>query len=166
MPTFSPQTLERVNEIIKRYPEGRQKSAILPVLHLAQREFGGHLSTEAMDYVADILQIQPVEVYEVATFYSMYNLQPVGRYVLEVCRTGPCCLVGAEKIMQYIEQKLGIKEGETTSDRMFTLKPMECLGSCGTGPVLQILEKFYENLTEERIDQIIAECRAKAASLN
>ncbi len=166
MPTFSTQTLERIHEIIKHYPEGRQKSAILPVLHLAQREFGGHLSTETMDYVASILQILPVEVYEVATFYSMYNLNPVGRYVLEVCRTGPCCLVGAEKIMQYIEHKLGIKEGETTPDGMFTLKPMECLGSCGTGPVLQILEKFYENLTEERVDEIIAECRAKTAGLN
>lgn len=166
MPEFSYSTQTRVQEIMNRYPKGQQKSALLPVLHLAQREFGGHLSAETMDYVAQLLQIEPVEVYEVATFYSMYNLQPVGRYVLEVCRTGPCCTVGAEKIIQYLEQKLGIKTGQTTSDGMFSIKPMECLGACGYGPVLQILEKFYENLTEEKIDQILAECRAKTLALN
>ena len=166
MPTFSEKTLQRANEIVSHYPAGKQKSAILPILHLAQREWGGYLSTESMDYVAQFLDISPIEVYEVATFYSMYNLQPVGRYVLEVCRTGPCCTVGAENIMGYISQKLGIKAGETTADGLFTLKPMECLGACGYGPVLQILEKFHEHLTEKKIDDLIAECRTKAAALN
>jgi NADH-quinone oxidoreductase subunit E len=166
MPTFSTATLDKAHEIIKRYPEGQQKSALIPLLHLAQREWGGYLTTESMDYVATLLNISPIEVYEVATFYSMYNMQPVGRYVLEVCRTGPCCTVGAERITEYISQKLGIKEGETTPDGMFTLKPMECLGACGYGPVLQILEKFHEHLTEQKIDDLIAECRAKAAALN
>ncbi len=166
MPTFSTATLQRANDIISRYPEGKHKSALLPILHLAQREWGGYLTTESMDYVAEFLRIEPIEVYEVATFYSMYNLKPVGKYVLEVCRTAPCCTVGAEHIMDYISQKLGINAGETTSDGMFTLKPMECLGACGYGPVLQILEKFHENLTEEKVDALIAECRAQATAAN
>lgn len=167
MPQFSTQTLDKVQEIIGRYPEGRHKSALLPILHYAQRELGsGWLSPEIMDYVASLLNIKPIEVYEVATFYSMYNLKPVGRYVLEVCRTGPCCLVGAEKIQEHIENTLGIKEGETTPDGMFTLKTMECLGGCGYGPLLQILETFHENLTPEKVDALIADCRRKAATLN
>ena len=167
MPQFSAQTLDKVQEIISRYPAGRQKSALLPVLHYAQRELGGGwLSPEIMDYVASLLNILPVEVYEVATFYSMYNLKPVGRYVLEVCRTGPCCLVGAEKIQEHIEHTLGIKEGETTADGLFTLKTMECLGGCGYGPLLQILETFHENLTPEKVDALIADCRQKAAAMN
>lgn len=167
MPQFSAQTLDKVQEIISRYPAGRQKSALLPILHYAQRELGGGwLSPEIMDYVASLLNILPVEVYEVATFYSMYNLKPVGRYVLEVCRTGPCCLVGAEKIQEHIEHTLGITEGETTADGLFTLKTMECLGGCGYGPLLQILETFHENLTPEKVDALIADCRQKAAAMN
>lgn len=167
MPQFSTQTLDKVQEIISRYPAGRQKSALLPILHYAQRELGGGwLSPEIMDYVASLLNILPIEVYEVATFYSMYNLKPVGRYVLEVCRTGPCCLVGAEKIQEHIENTLGIKEGETTADGLFTLKTMECLGGCGYGPLLQILETFHENLTPEKVDALIADCRQKAAVMN
>src|SRR5438552_9685043 len=119
--TFSNEALTLVNKIIKRYPEGRQKSAILPVLHLAQAEFIGCLSVLVMDYVASILKIQPIEVYEVASFYSMFNLKPVGKCVIEVCRTGPCWLMGAEDIIKYVEKKLNIKEGETSADGMFTL---------------------------------------------
>ena len=104
---FTPERLEKVKEIILRYPEGRQKSALLPVLHIAQEQWGW-VSSEVMDYVAEILNIAPVEVYEVASFYSMYFLRPQGKFVLEVCRTGPCCLVGAEKIMDYIGEKLGV----------------------------------------------------------
>ncbi|MBL7784504.1 MAG: NAD(P)H-dependent oxidoreductase subunit E [Chitinophagales bacterium] len=167
MPQFSTETLSKVHEIIGRYPAGQQKSALIPVLHYAQRELGGGwLPTEVMDYVAHLLQIKPIEVYEVATFYSMYNLKPVGRFVLEICRTGPCCLVGAERIQDHIEHTLGIKEGETTTDGMFTLKTMECLGACGYGPVLQILEQFHQNLTEEKVDALIASCRQKAALMN
>lgn len=167
MPQFSASTLAKAHEIIARYPAGQQKSALLPLLHYAQRELGGGwLSTETMDYVAQLLVIKPIEVYEVATFYSMYNLQPVGKFVLEVCRTGPCCLVGAEKIQAHIEQTLGITAGETTADGLFTLKNMECLGACGYGPMLQIQEHFHENLTIEKVDALIADCRAKAAALN
>src|SRR5678810_122015 len=119
---FSDKSLQEVQRIISFYPEGKQKSAVIPVLHLAQKEFGGWLSVETMDYVASLLKILPIEVYEVATFYSMYNLKPVGKYMFEVCQTGPCMLNGSDKIIEYIKQKLGIKPGETTSDGMFTLK--------------------------------------------
>src|SRR5919199_5144957 len=118
---FSEDKLKRANEIIARYPEGRQKSALLPILHLAQEENGGWLSVEAMDYVAELLQLKPIEVYEVATFYSMYNLKPVGRYVFEVCQTGPCMLNGSDQIIDYIKQKLNIEVGQTTADGLFTL---------------------------------------------
>ena len=116
-----------------------------------------------MDKVADYLGIQAIEVYEVATFYTMFLLKPSGRYVLDVCRTGPCCLVGAEKIMQHIEQRLGVKEGEVTEDGMFSWRGVECLAACGGGPVLQIGPEYtyYENLTEESVDQLIDELRNK-----
>ncbi|HNA97469.1 MAG TPA: NAD(P)H-dependent oxidoreductase subunit E, partial [Chitinophagaceae bacterium] len=125
---FSDKTMQEVQRIINFYPEGKQKSALIPVLHLAQQEFGGWLSTETMDYVASLLNLSPIEVYEVATFYSMYNLKPVGKYMFEVCQTGPCMINGSDEIVQYIYDKLGIKPGETTADGMFTLKTVECLG--------------------------------------
>lgn len=159
MTQFSQEQLDKVNQIIARYPEGKQKSALLPVLHLAQEVFGW-LSTETMDYVAGLLQIEPIEVYEVATFYTMYNLKPVGRYVFEVCQTGPCMISGSDDIMQYIEEKLGIKPGETTADGLFTLKAAECLGACGYAPMMQMGKFYKEQLTKEKVDTIIAECRA------
>ena len=140
---FSEQKLKEVESIIARYPQGKQKSAVIPVLHLAQQEFGGWLSSEAMDYVASLLSIEPIEVYEVATFYSMYNLKPVGKYLFEVCQTGPCMLNGSDDIVKYIHDKLGIKPGETTADGLFTLKTVECLGACGYAPMMQI-GKFYK----------------------
>src|SRR5947208_16525693 len=152
---FSNDALALLNQIIKRYPERKQKSAILPVLHLAQAEFDGWLSVPVMDYVASILKIQPIEVYEVASFYSMFNLKPVGKCVIEVCRTGPCWLMGAEDIINYIEKKLSIKDGETTADGMFTLKTVECLASCGTAPMMQVGEKYHENLSTEKVDEIL-----------
>jgi NADH-quinone oxidoreductase subunit E len=158
---FSEEALRLIQRIIKRYPEGRQKSAILPVLHLAQAEFDGWLSVPTMDYVASILGIQPVEVYEVASFYSMYNLKPVGKCLIEVCRTGPCWLMGAEDIVRYIEKKLDIRDGETTKDGMFTLKTVECLASCGTAPMMQIGEKYHENLTTDKCDAILNEYKSK-----
>lgn len=156
---FSPEAMALVQKIIKRYPEGRQKSALLPILHLAQAEFGGWLSPEAMDYVASILDLPSIEVYEVASFYSMYNLRPVGKCVLEVCRTGPCMLRGSDDIVEYLENKLGIKEGETTADGMFTLKTVECLASCGTAPMMQVGERYIENLSEEKLDKVLEELR-------
>ena len=156
-PQFSDATMALVQKIIKRYPEDRHKSALLPVLHLAQAEFGGWLSPETMDYVASILNLKPIEVYEVASFYTMYNLRPVGKCVLEVCRTGPCMLRGSDDIIEYLEEKLGITDGETTADGMFTLKTVECLASCGTAPMMQVGDHYIENLTCEKLDHILSD---------
>ena len=156
---FSDETLATAKKIIARYPEGRQKSALLPLLHLAQVEFNGWLSAPVMDYVAVLLNIQPIEVYELATFYSMFNTEPVGTCLLEVCRTGPCMLRGSDDIIEHIEKKLSIKVGETTADGMFTLKAVECLGSCGSAPMLQCGADFFENLTFERTDTLLEQLR-------
>ena len=160
---FRPELIDQFNEIISRYPEGKQKSALLPILHLVQAEFGW-LSAPAMDKVADYLHIQDIEVYEVATFYSMYFMKPQGKYMLEVCRTGPCCLVGAEKIIDYIEEKLGVKEGDVTADGLFSWRGVECVAACGYGPVLQIGPDytFYENLTTASVDNLIGDLKRKA----
>lgn len=166
MMRFSDDKFKEVQRIINFYPEGKQKSAVLPVLHLAQQEFGGWLSVETMDYVASLLQLQPIEVYEVATFYSMYNLKPVGKYMFEVCQTGPCMLNGSDDIIKYIHDKLGIKPGETTSDGMFTLKTVECLGACGYAPMMQLGKNYREHLTKEKVDAIVEECRKNAAAKN
>src|SRR5215475_89237 len=159
---FSSDKLAKVKEIMARYPDGKQKSALIPVLHLAQEEFGGWLSPETMDYVASLLNIEPIEVYEVATFYSMYNLKPIGKYMFEICQTGPCMLNGSDQIIDYIKQKLGIGVGETTPDGLFTLKTVECLGACGYAPMMQLGKDFRENLTPEKVDQVIDECRQNA----
>ncbi len=159
---FSSALLGSFDEIVNRYPVGKQKSALLPILHLVQAELGW-TSVPAMDKVAEYLNIEPIEVYEVASFYSMYFLQPKGKYVLEVCRTGPCCLVGAEKIMDHIESRLGVKEGEVTSDGLFSWRGVECLAACGYAPVLQIGPEytFYENLTEQSVDELIDKLKNK-----
>jgi NADH-quinone oxidoreductase subunit E len=158
---FSPESLAKVNEFIAQYPEGKQKSAILAILHLVQEE-NGWLSINAMDQVAAVLGIKPIEVYEVATFYTMFHIEPVGNHVLEVCRTGPCMLVGSDQIIQHIENKLGIKVGETSSDGMFTLKTVECMGACGYGPMFQCKGKNYEHLTTEKVDELIEQFRNEA----
>ena len=162
--TFSNELIKQFDEIVTRYPEGKQKSALLPILHLVQAEFGW-VSTAAMDKVAAYLQILPIEVYEVATFYTMFFLQPQGKYVLEVCRTGPCSLVGAEKMMQHIEKKLGVKEGEVTKDGLFSWRGVECLAACGMAPVLQIGPDYtyYEHLTTEKVDVLVNELKSKKA---
>jgi len=162
-PEFSSALLAEMADMVSRYPEGKQKSAMLPILHAVQAE-QGWLSSEAMDRVAEYLKIESIEVYEVATFYTMYFLRPQGKYVLEVCRTGPCCLVGAEKIMDHIEQKLGVKEGDITPDGLFSWRGVECLAACGFGPVLQIGPEytFYENLTPESVDRLISDLTVKA----
>lgn len=164
--TFSADKLNKVSELMSRYPKGKQKSALLPVLHLAQQEFGGWLDTGTMDYVAQLFTIQPIEVYEVATFYSMYNLKPVGKYVFEVCQTGPCMVSGSDSIIDYIQQKLGIDIGGTTADGLFTLKVVECLGACGYAPVMQLGKVYREHLTKEKVDQIINECVKNTAANN
>lgn len=159
---FSKNSLDKVAEIISRYPEGKQKSALLPVLHMAQDEFGGWLDVPVMDYVATLLNIEPIEVYEVASFYSMYNLKPVGKYMFEVCHTGPCMVSGSDSIIDYIKYKLNIGVGETTDDGMFTIKTVECLGACGYAPMMQLGKHYREHLTKSKVDSIIEECRAKA----
>ncbi len=163
---FSEEKLNKVNELISHYPQGKQKSALLPVLHLAQQEFGGWLDVGTMDYVASLLQLQPIEVYEVATFYSMYNLKPVGKYVFEVCQTGPCMVNGSDNIIDYIKQKLNIGVGETTTDGLFTLKTVECLGACGYAPMMQLGKTYCEHLTKEKVDAIIDECVKNATTNN
>ncbi len=153
---FTPERLAKVQEIIARYPEGKQKSALLPVLHLAQEQFAW-MSQGVMDYVASLLSISPVEVYEVASFYTMYHLEPVGKNVIEYCRTGPCVLMGGEEVFDHLQKKLGIKKGETTADGLFTLKEVECLAACGWGPCFQIREKYYMHLNNQKVDEIIEE---------
>jgi NADH-quinone oxidoreductase subunit E len=162
MVSFSQNTLQQAHKLMSRYPEGKQKSALLPLLHLAQAEFGGWLDVPAMDYVASLLNIEPIEVYEVATFYSMYNLKPVGKFIFEVCQTGPCMINGSDNIIEYIQQRLNIKAGETTADGMFTLKTVECLGACGYAPMMQLGNTYREHLTKEKVDEIIEECRSAA----
>lgn len=155
---LSPDRLAKVQEIIKRYPDGKQKSALLPILHLVQEQFGW-VSAPAMDMVAELLDIQPVEVYEVTTFYTMFHLEPVGKHVIEYCRTGPCCNMGGEGVYDHLKNRLGITEKQTTSDGVFTLKEVECLAACGWGPCFQIREKFYLHLTNDKVDEIIDELR-------
>ncbi len=160
--SFSDETMVCIRKIIQRYPEGKQKSALLPVLQIAQEELGGYLSVDVMDYVASILGIAPIEVYEVATFYSMFYLKKTGKYVVEVCQTGPCAICGGEHILEYLKKKLNVELEATTPDGLFTLRAVECLGACGYAPVMQINNEFYEYLTTEKIDNIIEDLRSKA----
>lgn len=149
----------KVRELIARYPEGKQKSALIPLLHMAQDEFGGWLDVPVMDYVAQLLDIKPIEVYEVASFYTMFNLKPVGKHVFEVCVTGPCMLRGSDDIVKHITARLGIKNGETTADGLFTMKNTECLGACGYAPMMQLGKYYKEHLTPEKVDALIEELR-------
>jgi NADH-quinone oxidoreductase subunit E len=160
---LSAHTMTEIQRVIDLFPAGKQKSAILRVLHLVQEELGW-VSIGAMNRVAQILAIQPIEVYEVATFYTMFHLDPVGKNVLEVCRTGPCQLVGSDDLITYIEQKLDIKVGETTKDGMFTLKTVECLGACGYGPMLMCKYNFYEHLTKEKVNELLDAMRDASQS--
>ena len=159
--SLSDETLAKVRSLIRRYPEGRQKSALLPVLHIVQEELGGYLSVDIMDYVASLLGLNPMEVYEVATFYSMFYLEKMGKYVLEVCHTGPCAICGGEEVLQHIKDYLQIETGETTPDGMFTLKEVECLGACGSGPSMQVNTEFYEHMTSKQVEKVIADLRNK-----
>lgn len=163
---FSAAGLAECKRLIARYPEGRSKSALIPILHIAQAENEGWLSVNAMDAVAQVLGIQHIEVYEVASFYSMFNLHPVGKHVLEVCRTSPCMIRGSDDIIALLEKRLGIHPGETTADGMFTLKAVECLGSCGTAPMLQCGAKFHEDLTPEKVDQLLDRLRSTPTRSN
>lgn len=161
---FSESRLKEVQELTKHYPKGKEKSALIPLLHIAQEDAGGWLSVEVLDSVAEILGITPIEVYEVATFYTMFNLKPVGNYVLEVCQTGPCMLKGSDAIIEYIKDKLNIEIGQTTEDGMFTLKAVECLGACGYAPMMQLGKYYHEYLTLEKVDEILEHCRTSVSA--
>ena len=149
---FSPAALDKFNEIIALYP--KKEAAMLAVLYLAQREFG-HIGPEAIDYVARLMGQAPARVYGVVSFYTMFNMKPIGRHHIQICRTLPCALRGAEVVTTLIKQKLDIEPGQTTPDGRFTLTEVECLASCGTAPMMQINDDFYENLTEGKITEIL-----------
>lgn len=149
---FSQETLKEFNEILKRYPTKR--AASLPALHLARREFG-YISDEAIEYVAKLIELTPAELTNVVSFYSMFYRMPMGRYVIQVCHTLSCSLLGAADIVEHFSRKLGIKPGETTEDNKFSLVKVECLGSCGTAPVFRINDVYYEGLTLEKIDELL-----------
>jgi len=149
---FSPETLKEFQATVARYP--KKEAAMLPVLYLAQREFG-HLGPEAIDYVAKLMEQAPARVHGVVSFYTMYNMAPIGRHHIQVCRTLPCALRGAEEVTEFLKKKLGIECGQTTPDGRFTLSEVECLASCGTAPIMQVNDDYYENLTAEKIDQIL-----------
>jgi len=159
---FRREIMEKVRQIISRYPAGKQKSALIPILHIAQEENGGYLNVDVMDYLAKLLDIQSIEVYEVATFYTQFYLEKQGKYVIELCQTGTCAICGGEDILDHLKEKLNIKEGETSADGLFTLKTVECLGGCGYAPVMQVNTEFYEFLDRQKIDSIIDELRLKS----
>lgn len=152
---FSKENQKKAKEIIARYPKGRRQSAVMPLLMLAQKQHDNWLPRAAMDYVAEMLGMPPIRVYEVATFYTMYNLTPVGKYVVEICTTTPCWLRGSDEIVKACEEQLGIQVGETTRDGMFTLKEAECLGACVNAPMCQIGEHYYEDLTPRNVVDIL-----------
>lgn len=149
---FSPETLKKFEETVARYP--KKEAAMLPVLYLAQQEFG-HIGSEAVEYIAKLMGQAPARVQGVVTFYTMFNTKPIGRHHIQVCRTLPCALRGARKLTEMLTEKLGIKPGETTPDNRFTLSEVECLASCGTAPMMQVNDDYYENLTEEKVDQLL-----------
>ena len=152
---FSPENVERAAVITARYPEGRHQSAVMPLLDLAQRQAGGWLPREVLDYIADYLDMPRIRVYEVATFYEMFNLEPVGEHVVRVCTTTPCMLCGAGDVLDACKDELRIDVRGTTDDGKFTLLALECLGSCDTAPVALINGTLHENLTIEKLDELI-----------
>ena len=156
---FSPENVARAEAHIAKYPEGRQASAVLPLLDLAQRQNGGWISREVMAYVAEYLDMAEIRVYEVATFYTMLNLNPVGKYLIQLCRTTPCWLCGSNDLRDACKEELGIGVGESTADGMFTLVEVECLGACVNAPMVQINDDFYEDLTAARMKEILAMLR-------
>ncbi|MPZ77538.1 MAG: NADH-quinone oxidoreductase subunit NuoE [Deltaproteobacteria bacterium] len=149
---FSPDALKKFAETVSRYP--KKEAAMLPVLNLAQQEFG-YLGPEAIEYIAKLMGQSPARVHGVVSFYTMYNMKPIGRHHIQVCRTLPCALGGAEHVTEFIKQKLGIEVGQTTTDGRFTLSEVECLASCGTAPMMQVDDDYYENLDEEKVTQIL-----------
>lgn len=149
---LSDSACRQIKELICKYP--RKRSALIPSLHLVQKELG-YISGDTMADIAQIFELSPNEVHEVTSFYTMFYKKPVGKYVLQVCTNISCQLCNAEGIMAHLKERLGIKPGETTEDKRFTLLEVECLGSCGTSPVVQINDDYHEDLTPERLDAIL-----------
>ena len=158
--TFTPDNLARAEKIIAKYPVGRQQSAVIPLLDIAQRQNDNWLPQAAMDYVGSMLDMPPIRVYEVASFYTMFNLKPVGENFVQVCTTTPCWLRGSADIVSTCKKKLGIGIGETTADGKFTLTEVECLGACVNAPMVQINDDFYEDLTPELMEKVIDTLKA------
>lgn len=152
---FNEENRERAGTIVARYPEGRQASAVMPLLDLAQRQNGGWLSRDVMDFVADYLDMPPIRVYEVATFYTMFNLKPIGRHHVQVCTNLPCWLRGSDDIVAACQKTLGVGPGETTGDGSFTVSEVECLGACVNAPMMQIGDDYFEDLTPESTRTIL-----------
>lgn len=159
--TLSEKYRDEIAAILARYPVKR--SALIPLLYLAQREHG-YVTEEAMVEIAGILGLTPPQVYETVTFYTMFNLKPIGKFHIQICKSLMCALVGSDTVVEWIKTKLGIGPGETTPDGLFTLSLVECLASCGTGPMMQINEDYYERLTEEKVDRILADLRSTGSS--
>ncbi len=157
---FTAENIERAKAHIAKYPKGRQQSAVLPLLDLAQRQSGGWLPLAAMHAVADMLEMPRIRVYEVASFYTMFNLRPVGRYLLQACTTTPCWLRGSDAVVAACESKLGIGVGGTSADGLFTLVEVECLGGCVNAPILQVNDDFYEDLDGASTEALIDALRA------
>lgn len=152
---FTPENLEKARQILARYPEGRQQSAVLPLLHLAQAQHGGWLPQAALDHVADFLGMPRIRVYEVATFYDMFNLEPVGRIQVRVCTTTPCWLCGSDEVLRACRDVLGIAPGESTPDGRFYLREFECLGACANAPMMWIDDDYYEDLDYARAKAVL-----------
>lgn len=162
---ITPDLMVRINELLSHYPADKRKSALLPILHEVQDAHDHWLSHELQEKVAEIIGIQPIEVFEVVSFYTMFNQKPKGKYMLEFCRTSCCMLRGAEDMMDYTCEKLGVKEGETTADGLFSVVGVECLGACGYAPMLQLGDFYHEKLTKEGIDKLIEDCKKGAVTL-
>ncbi len=156
---FTTESMARALEFIAKYPEGRQQSALMPLLDIAQRQHDSWLPRAAMDYVADLLGVPRIEAYEVATFYTMYNLQPVGDNHVQVCTNLPCWLRGSDKIASVCKKTLGVGFGESTEDGQFTLSEVECLGACANAPMIQINDDYYEDLDENSTESILSEIK-------
>lgn len=157
---FNEQNKIKVAEILKKYPDDRKKSAVMPLLDLAQRQNYNWLSKNSIEHVANLLEMPEIKVYEIASFYTMYNLKPVGKYLLQFCKTTPCMLRGIDQIIKDCEKKLGIKMDETTVDGLFTLKEVECLGACVNAPIVQINDDYAEDLTSEKFLSIIEDLKS------
>jgi NADH-quinone oxidoreductase subunit E len=156
---FSVEVEAEIDRHLAKYPPDRKRSAILPLMFIVQRERGGWLDPPGVAYLADRLGVRITDIWEVATFYSMINTEPVGRHHIQICKTLSCKILGADRIAEHCSQKLNIKPGETTSDGQFTLSLVECLGSCGTAPMLQLGFDYHENLTTEKVDELLDQCR-------